>query len=418
MLVFRQNQKPFQKSMTGGSLDGKPFLVWVEGVEFWKSEAHESAHQMRIGGVVSTDRLDLHGERVLQKGLDFSYFLEHGYFNDDHKSDEILGYPSSCRYFEKGQRLPSGRLAKRGCWYVEGYMLDTPVAVKKYDLAKALSKTPRRLGFSVQGVYGVNDKQDGVLRRALVRQVAITHQPVNVDTELEVLAKSLAAGHETPGGEGVPGDGSPLRAQSLEEEDTNGVTTMTDTMKDLVAAQDATVADAEKTLNKSLAGTAPGVTPNANGEIEGEALLKSLVDRQETVLGQSHENSVMLGKILIGQGKLIKSLAERVDTLSAEVRSLGAAPLAARGATTEEMAKSLAARQRTFGNPENLGGGNGGKSIRTQCQEKLDGMLQKSLAHGDRRALGQLENLQAQIESGFASESLLKQIEGIQVLAG
>ncbi len=50
----------------------------------------------KIAGVISTDEVDLQGERVLQKGLDFSYFLKKGTFNYEHQSgaQNMLGYPT------------------------------------------------------------------------------------------------------------------------------------------------------------------------------------------------------------------------------------------------------------------------------------------------------------------------------------
>ena len=50
----------------------------------------------KITGVISTDEVDLQGERVLQKGLDFSYFLKKGTFNYEHQAgaENMLGYPT------------------------------------------------------------------------------------------------------------------------------------------------------------------------------------------------------------------------------------------------------------------------------------------------------------------------------------
>jgi hypothetical protein len=168
----------------------------------------------RIGGIVSTDGLDRQGERLIQEGLDFSPFLKGGWFNDNHQSDtaSAVGYPTAAEL----RTLPDGRKG----WYVEGYLLKGYEPAKKlWELANALQKSDRRLGFSVEGSILERDVTDPkTVRKAVVREVAITRCPVNTDTTLSVLAKSLAAGHSAPTGE--PGDGAPLKPQSIEA-DTN-----------------------------------------------------------------------------------------------------------------------------------------------------------------------------------------------------
>ena len=108
----------------------------------------------RIGGVASLDSDDRQQEVVLQSGLNWQDFNKNGWFNDNHskKTVDILGYPDGpARYFRKGQALPSGEKAKANCHWVEGYLLDTPKAVEVWELGKALAKTHRRLGLSVEG---------------------------------------------------------------------------------------------------------------------------------------------------------------------------------------------------------------------------------------------------------------------------
>jgi len=162
----------------------------------------------RIGGIVSTDGLDRQGERLIQEGLDFEPFLKGGWFNDNHgpETSSAVGYPTTAEL----RTLPDGRKG----WYVEGYLLKGYEPSKKlWDLANALQKSDRKLGFSVEGSILERDPLNPkTVRRAVVREVAITRCPINADARLNVLAKSLSVG----GPPGEPGDGAPLIPQSLE----------------------------------------------------------------------------------------------------------------------------------------------------------------------------------------------------------
>lgn len=162
---------------------------------FSKSEA-DKGKQRRIGGIVSCETKDRQNEVILQRGLDFNDFLRNGWFNDNHskKTVDILGYPELTQYVTKGSQMPDGRIAKADGHWVEGYLLDTPEADKVWELGKALQKTSRRLGFSVEGkILKRSDQDKRVITKALVRNVAITNAPVNTDSRMEILAKSLAA---------------------------------------------------------------------------------------------------------------------------------------------------------------------------------------------------------------------------------
>lgn len=173
-----------------------PFDIEIPFTVFEKADA-APGQQKRIGGVASLDTDDRQQEAVLQGGLDWHDFEKNGWFNDNHskKTTGILGYPDGpVRYFKKGQKLPDGKPAKANCHWVEGYLLDTPQAQEVWDLARALEKTHRRLGFSVEGkIFRRQGPRNNVIAQALVRNVAITHCPVHPDARMEILAKSLMA---------------------------------------------------------------------------------------------------------------------------------------------------------------------------------------------------------------------------------
>ena len=177
-------------------------------------KAEDGDRSRRIGGIVSTSHLDRQQETLIQEGLDFAPFLEHGWFNDNHDSstDSVVGYPEIAEI----RTLPDGHKA----WYVEGYLLKGDERADKiWSKANALQKTNRKLGFSVEGKILERDALNPkIVRKAQVREVAITKCPVNEETSLMVLAKSLSAGHASPlpVGPVSEGAGRVLAPQSLE----------------------------------------------------------------------------------------------------------------------------------------------------------------------------------------------------------
>lgn len=167
--------------------------------------------ERRIGGVCTTDQMDKQMETVLQEGLDFDPFLKGGWFNDNHdaSTDAVLGYPD----FAELKGLPNGHKG----WYVEGHLLKTDRANKIWELANDLQKHDRKLGFSVEGRILERDPDDPrKIKKAVVTEVAITKCPVNPGTALAVLAKSLSAGSAIVNPGASPGEGFPLRVESLE----------------------------------------------------------------------------------------------------------------------------------------------------------------------------------------------------------
>lgn len=178
---------------------GLPFDFEVP-VSIWLNKSAPPGRQRRIGGLISTDNRDRQGEIVLQKGLDFTDFLGHGWFNDNHNKDTdgIIGYPQkdALQYIRKGEVLPNGLEAPGNGHWAEGYLLENNRGNRIWDTAQALHKAGdgRRLGFSIEGaIQRRQGKNNKVIAKARVRNVAVTNCPVNIDTRLETLAKSLQA---------------------------------------------------------------------------------------------------------------------------------------------------------------------------------------------------------------------------------
>jgi len=135
-----------------------------------------------IQGVASTDDKDLQGEVVDQNGIDFSYFLKYGYFNNDHKQGfkNKVGQPTEAR------------ITKNGLW-VKGFLFENhEVSDEIWELMHALDTTQadRRLGFSIQGK--VKRRQGTKIAECWIQDIAVTPAPVNTTTWAEI-AKSLSA---------------------------------------------------------------------------------------------------------------------------------------------------------------------------------------------------------------------------------
>jgi hypothetical protein len=183
--------------------------------------------EWRIGGIASTEDEDLDGERVIQKGIDLGY-LDSGWgiFNWNHRKDpdEFLG---PIDHVEK---------LSKGLW-TEGYLWqDVDRARHVHNVLTSVppgAKSP--FGFSVQGKAFL--RRNGNLVKSMVREVALTHCPINQHTYADLLksfegkkqckspgcsecgecgacgnvAKTLSAGYQDPPRSG----GNALRRESL-----------------------------------------------------------------------------------------------------------------------------------------------------------------------------------------------------------
>lgn len=165
-------------------LEEDDFELFLPGSAEILEKAGEDSEETRpIGGWCSTEHLDRQEEVVVAKGLDFTDFINFGYFNDNHKQHTaaVLGYP---------------RLVKliNDRWWTEGNLLKGYApADEVWELAKSLkkSKAPRRLGFSIEGKVQLRDEITRRILKAKVRNVAITNCPVNTYCTWDVMAKAF-----------------------------------------------------------------------------------------------------------------------------------------------------------------------------------------------------------------------------------
>jgi len=165
-------------------------------LRFFEKSGQDEQKSKRIAGIISTESPDRVDEVVLQRGLDFRDFIQNGWFNDNHskETDGILGYPESVQAYSRGEILPDGTVAPSNLTWSEGFMLPTKRAQRIWELGKALQGTGRCLGFSVEGgIHKRIGKNKKIIAKATVRNVAITNCPVNTESRLDILSKSLMA---------------------------------------------------------------------------------------------------------------------------------------------------------------------------------------------------------------------------------
>jgi len=213
--------------------------VWIN---LYKAERIDSDDNIaKIAGVISTDEIDLQGESVKQDGLDFEYFLKKGCFNYEHKAgaENMLGYPTKVRQ-------------RKGYTEVEGVLLlDKPKARDIYQTAQALQKAGRQrtLGFSIEGqVLERDSMKPQLVTKARVINCAITSNPINPNTSLELMKSILAinkgaVGYQTPSQASVNGVGN-LVPQQLSNVLSNASSEL--------RLKDQRLASTIKTLNKLL----------------------------------------------------------------------------------------------------------------------------------------------------------------------
>jgi hypothetical protein len=146
------------------------------------SKSDDSEGRRIIKGYASTETEDRQGETLIQKGLDISNFIDHGWFNYDHDNSIILGYP-----------LETCRVDNKGFW-VEGELLKGVTAADRmWDLAVALKKSnaPRKIGFSIEGK--VEERDGNRIVKAKIYNVAITPNPVNTTCSWDAIVKSFSS---------------------------------------------------------------------------------------------------------------------------------------------------------------------------------------------------------------------------------
>ena len=189
------------------------FTLWspIDVVE--KGDA-DSTRRGRIEGIASSEAMDADKEVVLQKGLDWSWFMSKGFVSLEHPLgvQNIVGEPVSVKSVTLNGGIEATKIT---C----DLLLDDPIAKSIYDKAKILKKadSDRRLGFSIEG--RVLDRDGSTINKAEVVSVAISAVPKNPLTWFEpIMASMMWRSLMGQPQHGVPfsGEFAPLATQSMQ----------------------------------------------------------------------------------------------------------------------------------------------------------------------------------------------------------
>jgi hypothetical protein len=157
--------------------------------------------EWRVWGLASTASRDQQGEKVDLNGLDLTPIQKgKGLLNWDHGKDPE----------DKVGIIDSYKKADDGL-YVGGYLFNNHTRAKSiYEIMSSLKKADRgRMGMSIEGVIKERAGNDGkIIKKAVITAVALTMNPVNSDTHVD-LVKSLT-------GSDVEFEGDTITSQSLD----------------------------------------------------------------------------------------------------------------------------------------------------------------------------------------------------------
>jgi hypothetical protein len=160
-----------------------PRDIYRYGVELVKAYEDDDGNWI-VEGIASTNGKDEQDEIVEPRGLETSYFLNKGFIKWEHaKTPKVfIGEPLEAKVLKSGQFWIKGKLYKHA-----------PLAQEAIEAAKTLEKSGarRKIGFSIEATVVARDpKNPKRVTKAILRNVAMTFNPVNTDTWAE-LAKSL-----------------------------------------------------------------------------------------------------------------------------------------------------------------------------------------------------------------------------------
>lgn len=136
--------------------------------------------EWRVSGLASTGSVDRQGEIIIPEGIDATPIAKgKGFFNWDHDNspENTVGVLDS---YKKGS----------GGMYVEGRLFKNHTRAKAvYEIMSSLHKGDTgRIGMSVEGkVIARDPKNPSIITRCLIKNVALTMNPVNQDTFADIV---------------------------------------------------------------------------------------------------------------------------------------------------------------------------------------------------------------------------------------
>jgi hypothetical protein len=174
----------------------------------------DSTRRGRIEGIASSEAIDADKEVVVQKGLDWGWFMTKGFVSLEHPLGvhNIVGEPIEVSPVTLTDGVEATKIT---C----DLLLDDPAAKSIYDKARTLKKadSKRKLGFSIEG--RVIERDGNTINKAEVVSVAISAVPKNPLTWFEpIMASQFWRSLVGYPQQGMPfsGEFAPLAVQSMQ----------------------------------------------------------------------------------------------------------------------------------------------------------------------------------------------------------
>lgn len=142
--------------------------------------------EWRVSGLASTSNIDRQGEIIVPEGIDATPIAKgKGFFNWDHSNtpEDTVGVLDSYK-------------KSTGGMYVEGRLFKNHTRAKAvYEIMSSLNKGDvGRVGMSVEGKVLERDPNNpAIIKRCLIKNIALTMNPVNQDTFADIV-KSMSSG--------------------------------------------------------------------------------------------------------------------------------------------------------------------------------------------------------------------------------
>lgn len=171
------------------TLDIPVFRQWVPFEPVEKSNDDLPA-MGRIQGIASSEHVDADGEIIVQKGLQWDYFLKHGFVSLEHPLGVLnaVGESVSAQIIDL-DGTPATEITA-------DLHLEDRIGKAVWDKAKMLKKSGsrRKLGFSIEGEALERDEENPkLITKARVISVAISAAPKNPLSWFEPIAASMIA---------------------------------------------------------------------------------------------------------------------------------------------------------------------------------------------------------------------------------
>jgi len=261
-------------------------------------KGEETEKGWKIKGLASTEDRDLQGEIVKQRGLDISPIKQgQGWINYNHSSDpeDMVG------------KLDDASMTQKGL-FVEGYLFKKHKRAQSiFQILKSLDdKDSRAVKLSIEGkILKRSGKNNKVVSAAKVDKVAITFDPINTSTYVE-LCKAIS---KRKGEEDME---KAYEAQETDIHKENDILSPGDQKRDANPANEAAAGgEAQEDLGNGLSSPDPDWSGQQKPK---EPNVYELLERIETQL------SVLVAAQMIDQKE--KTVKAFKDLVSSKINSL------------------------------------------------------------------------------------------------